>query len=270
MPVYIDDLNRRITLSGPARRIIALSPAVTENLFAIGAGNTVVACTSADTYPSQVARIPRVGDFGTPRYEMIRALKPDLLIAESGTLSAGEIERIADRAKVPVFAQLSRTYDDVARHLGQLGSITGHVSEAGHSINELLHVANVVKRQVAGQKPVTAFIEVSHSPLYAAGPGSFLDDLLKRAGGINVVRTREPYPQYSREALLAANPQVYIVTIPGATERIKKTDRLPPPFDQLTAAKTGRIFALPSDLLFRPTPRLAKGLVLLVQALHGR
>ena len=269
MPAFRDDLNRVVTLAVPVRRIVSLSPAATENLFAIGAGNAIVGVTSADTYPPAVRKRTQVGDFGTPRYETIRALKPDLIIAESGTLQAGTVDQIAARAKVPVFAQVSRSYEDVMKHLEQLGRLTGHAGEAAKEIDGMQRVASEAKRRIAGKKLVTAFIEVSRSPLYAAGPGSFLDDLLRRAGGNNIVHTRDPYPQFSREALLAANPQVYIVTVPEAVEQVKKADPLPPPFNTLTAAKTGRVVALPIDLLFRPTPRLAKGLLLLVTALHG-
>lgn len=263
-----DDLNRVLTLAGPARRIVSLSPAATENLFAIGAGRFVVGVTSADTYPVAATKLPRVGDFGTPRYETIRALKPDLLIAESGTLRADNLRAISERAKVPVFGQVSARYADVEKHLRQLETLTGLPDGATKSI-AALHSGEATTRQIArGKKPVSTFLEVSRSPLYAAGPGSFLDDLLRIAGGVNVVRTREPYPMVSRESLLVANPDVYIVTISGAAERIQVADPLPSPLNTLRAAKQNRVYALPIDLLFRPTPRLARGLILLAKALH--
>lgn len=266
--VLRDDLNRVLTLAGPARRIVSLSPAATENLFAIGAGRFVVGVTSADTYPTAVSKITSVGDFGTPRYETIRVLKPDLIIAESGTLRADALQGIAERAKVPVFAQVSARYADVEKHLRQLAAITGLPDGAKKSIAALRTGEASARRLAQGKKPVSAFLEVSRSPLYAAGPGSFLDDLLRIAGGVNVVRTREPYPMVSRESLLVSNPDVYIVTISGATERVQIADALPSPLNTLRAAKQNRVYALPIDLLFRPTPRLAKGLYLLAKALH--
>ncbi len=266
--VLRDDLNRIVTLRTSARRIVSLSPATTENLFAIGAGQFVVGVTSADTYPPEVSRIPSVGDFGTPRYETLRALKPDLLIAESGTLNADALSNIAERAQVPVFAQLSTRYSDVEKHLRQLVTLTGLTNHADSAITTLRAAESIAKRLAAGKKAISAFIEVSRSPLYAAGPGSFLDDLLRIAGGGNVVRSREPYPMVSRESLLVASPEVYIVTIPGATERIQPAPALPAPLNTLRAAKQHHVYALPIDLLFRPTPRLAKGLLLLAKALR--
>ena len=73
-----DDLGRTVTLpGGPARRIVSLSPAATENLFAIGAGSLIVGVSAADDYPPDVRRLPRVGDYGKPAYERILALRPD-------------------------------------------------------------------------------------------------------------------------------------------------------------------------------------------------
>ncbi|MBC7807138.1 MAG: ABC transporter substrate-binding protein [Akkermansiaceae bacterium] len=263
-----DDLNRVLTLSAPARRIVSLSPAATENLFAIGAGQFVVGVTAADTYPVAVSKLPRIGDFGTPRYEMIRALKPDLLIAESGTLRADTLNIISERAKVSVFAQVSARYSDVGKHLRQLATLTGLPDGAKKGIATLRSGETAARRIAQGRKTVRTFLEISRTPLYAAGPGSFLDDLLRIAGGVNVVRTREPYPMVSRESLLVADPEVYIVTVPGASEQIRTAPALPSPLDTIRAAKENRVYALPIDLLFRPTPRLAKGLYLLAKALH--
>jgi len=271
MPITLrDDLNRVVTLASPARRIISLSPAATENLFAIGAGHFVVGVTSADTYPAEVTRLPSVGNFGTPRYEVIRSLEPDLIIAESGTLNSDRLRIVTERARVSLFAQVSARYADVEKHLRQLAVLTGVARGADEAIAALRAGEATARALAAGGDPVPTFIEVSRSPLYAAGPGSFLDDLLRLAGGSNVVRARQPYPQVTRESLLVANPRVYIVTVPGAAERILPGAALPPPLDSIRAAKEHRVFALPSDLLLRPTPRLAKGLVLLAQTLRRR
>ena len=267
-----DDLNQVITLSALARRIVSLSPAATENLFAVGAGGFVVGVTSADTYPPAVKRLQSVGDFGLPRYETLAALRPDLLVAESGTLSAAVVAHLAERTGVPVFGQVSRAYRDVARHLTQLCALAGIAHGADEGSAELRRaetIAGKARAATAGKKPVTVFFEVSRSPLYAAGPGSFMDYLIRIAGGVNVVQTREPYPLVSRERLIVSDPDVYLTTFAGAAPHIARGEPLPPPLDRLRAARTGRVIALPGDLVQRPTPRLAAGLLLLVRALHG-
>lgn len=270
MPLTLrDDLNRLLTLATPARRIVSLSPAATENLFAIGAGRFVVGVTAADTYPPEAAKLPRVGDFGAPRYETLRALQPDLIIAESGTLRADVLVGIAQRAKAPVFAQVSVRYADVEKHLRQLAALAGLPRGADKPVAALRAAEAEARRAAKGKSPVTAFLEVSRSPLYAAAPGSFMDDCLTIAGGENVVNGRDPYPMVSRESLLLSDPQVYITTFGGAAETIRRGEPLAAPLNRIRAAKTNRVVALPVDLLFRPTPRLARGLLLLSRVLHG-
>jgi iron complex transport system substrate-binding protein len=267
-----DDLGRAVTLAAPARRIVSLSPAATENLFAVGAGGAVVGATAADTYPAAVRTLTRVGDFGAPAYERILSLRPDLIVVESATVRPADVENVSRRLRgAPVFAQRSVGWGDVLRHLDQFGRLTGHAAEAARQVAGMNAKAARAARLVAGKPPVTVFVEVSPTPLYAAGPGSFVDDLIRRAGGVNVVKGTNPYPVYSKEALLAADPHVYVVAAGGDMGRGGAAGKptLPAPLDRLTAAKAGRVYRLPADLLFRPTPRLADGLLLLAKTLHG-
>ena len=264
-----DDLNRVVTLPAPARRIVSLSPAATENLFAVGAGRFVVGVTAADDYPLEVKKLPKAGDFGSPRYEVLVSLKPDLVVAESGTLSADTVRRIAERAGIPVFAQVSARYVDVEKHLRQLETLTNLPRGADKSVAALRAAETKVRKLAAGRKPVSVFFEVSRSPLYAAGDTSFIGDLIRIAGGTNAVRAgNTPYPMVSRESLVVADPDVYITAFGGAAPEIRAAPPLPAPLNILRASRTGHVFTLPVDLLFRPTPRLAVGLALLAQALR--
>lgn len=268
-----DDLGRVVALpGGPARRIVTLAPDVTENLFAIGAGALVVGVTTADTYPPQVKNITRVGGFGQPDYERIRALHPDVVIAASATIPSGEPEMLQKRfGGIPVFAQKASRYADVPRHLLQLGQITGHSVGAKRRSAAMEAMAADVARRTAGKRPVSVFVEVNASPLYAAGPGSFIDDLIRRAGGVNVVRGSNPFPMYSKEALLAADPEHYVIAAGGDMSSAASAlpASLPPALAQgLRAVRTGNVHRIAADLLERATPRLAEGLVALAKALH--
>ncbi len=267
-----DDLGRIVTLpNGPARRIVSLAPEVTENLFALGAGALLVGVTTADTYPAAALKLPKVGDFGQPSFERIRALHPDLVIAASATIPASEPDRLQQRLSgIPVFAQKSARFTDVLRHLQQLGTLTGRMGEAKRLVARMqAKMAQAAKR--AGGKPrPTVFVEISASPLYAAGPGSFVDDLIRLAGGVNIVKGTNPFPVYSKEALLAADPEHYILAVGGDMNAIPTTPAALPAAlaSRLRAVKEGNIHRIPSDLLFRATPRLADGLLLLAKALH--
>lgn len=267
-----DDLGRIVTLpGGTARRIVSLAPEVTENLFALGAGSLIVGVTTADTYPAAAARLAKVGDFGQPSFEGIRALRPDLVIAASATIPQGEPERIMQRLRgIPVFAQKSARFADVPRHLLQLGTITGRTAEAKRLVAQMQAKAAQAAKRASGKRRVAVFVEISPSPLYAAGPGSFVDDLVRIAGGVNIVKGTNPFPVFSKEALLAANPEHYILAVGGDMNGAPTMPAALPTAlaSRLRAVKEGHVHRIPSDLLFRATPRLADGLILLSKALH--
>lgn len=264
MPIR-DDTGRTVEIRVPARRIISMAPSVSESLCAIGAQKALVGVTTVDDYPAAVKKLPRIGDFFTPVVERIRALKPDVVILESGTIDKTSVDNLQSRFQVPVFALKSRTYDDVITHLLQLGLIAGSSQGAQKTAAVMRAKAAQAARQIRGKRRVTVFAQVNASPLYAAGPGSFLDDLIRRAGGTNVVRGANPYPQYSKEALLAANPEHYVIA--EGSVMAPRTE-IAPPLDRLYAVKHGAVHRINADWLLRPTPRLADGLLELTKALH--
>lgn len=266
-----DDLGRGVFIARlPARRIVSLSPSATENLFALGAGGQIVGVTTACDYPTPAKKLPRVGDFYRPSVERIRALRPDVVIVDSATVARRDMDNLQARLKVPIFAQKSTRFDDVLTHLDQLGRITGKTAAAAKQIAGMKTKAQKATRIAAqGRRRPTVFVEVSATPLYAAGPGSFVDDLIRRAGGVNIVKGSNPFPVFSKESLLAADPEHYVIALGGDMGRAsggKAT--LAPPLDRLSAAKRGSVHRLSADLLFRATPRLADGLLALASVLH--
>ena len=266
--VLTDDLGRKIELKRPATRVVSLAPAIAENLYAIGADGAIVGVSTADDYPAAVQKLPRVGDFGQPSAERIRALRPVIAIVEIAGVDRTTVENAERRLQVPIFVQISRRYDDVGRHLEQLGQITGVRKGVGAAVQRMERAKATAARLAAKGPRVTVFVEVSRAPLWTAGPGSFVDDVIRLAGGANVVRGDHPFLPYSKEALLAADPAHYVIAVGGDMSTSKTDTTLPPPLDRLAAAKTGQIHTVSADLLFRPTPRLADGLIALAQALH--
>lgn len=244
-----DDLGRRVVLKQPAQRIVSLSPATTENLFAIGMGKALAGVTSACDFPAPAQRLPRIGDFTHPSYEKILALRPDLIVFDSATVRATEVEALAARLHVPVFAQSSRKVADIARHLEELARLTGTTFDT-RALRAALKPAVVTGRRKR------VFIEVSGSPLYGVGPGSFVDDLIRVAGGENALKDGGAFPLVSRERLAAAAPELYVIALATGAK---------PTAPAISGIRVSRINA---DLLFRPTPRLAEGLTALRKALQ--
>lgn len=267
MSALKDDLGRAVNVATPVRRIVSLSPATTENIFSIGAGALVVGDTTACNYPPAATRLTHVGNFYQPVYERIRALKPNIVLVETATATRADMDTLQTRCGVPVFVMQSKTYDDVSRQILRLGLLTGHARGAQFVGKKMATRAEEVTRKVSGQPKPTVFIQVDTSALYAAGPGTFMDDLIRRAGGVNVVKGSAAFPQVSREFLLTAKPDFYFVTVPGGspTSGVPKLD---PALRGLPALTAGNVRFLDTDLVSRPTQRLGTGLSVLAGLLH--
>lgn len=274
-----DDLNRPVTLAAlPVRRIVSLAPSVAENLWAIGAGKTLVGGTTGDDYPAQATLVPRVGDFYKPSIERIRALKPDLIVVDSATVVSAAMDDLQARLGLPVWAQKSNSYASITAHLLQLGKLTGQMAGANRAARILQQAQSAAQHRARARstKP-SVFIQIDNTALYAAGPNTFLEDLIRLAGGVNAVKGTNPFPLVSKETLLLTNPHVYLLTVPlpssggskgaGVVSRPAPLSAIDPALRVLPAVLQGRAFLINADLVSRPTPRVAQGLTELARLL---
>ncbi|HSQ76393.1 MAG TPA: cobalamin-binding protein [Bacteroidota bacterium] len=261
-----DDLQRTVTLPRPAQRIVSLAPSITESLFAIGAGDRIAGVTTYCNYPPAAASKPRVGGMTTPSIESIVALHPDLvLVSMEGNLH-DDFARLRD-LRIPVAVSNPRTLDGIFRSLTILGRLTGTTDSASHLIAALRQrVDTIVRRN--GTQPARTLLFVSLQPLITAGAGTFIDELVRQAGGVNLAaQTALTYPTLSREAVIAYDPDVLLVM----SDVVSSTDAvtaLYPEWARLTAVRAGRIYRLDADLISRPGPRAVDGLQLLSSLFH--
>jgi iron complex transport system substrate-binding protein len=230
-------------------RIISLAPALTEDIFAIGAGAQVVAVDAYSNRPAAAARLPRVGTLREANGEAILALRPTLVV---GITYQAPV--LADLARAGVRTE-ALSIDDVAGDLAaieRLGLLTGHLRQA-RSVRE--HIAGElqsVARQAARRPLRSAFVVIGQAPLYTAGPGSFIDDLLRLAHLRNIVtKSPTPWPQFSAERLVAEQPDIVVVPDPSAP--LSGT-----PWDHVRAVRDGRVLRVPEDDLLHPGPNVAK------------
>ncbi|MCS7263780.1 MAG: cobalamin-binding protein [Armatimonadetes bacterium] len=268
-----DDLGRTVKLPERIRRVVSLAPSATENLFAIGAGHLVVGVTSACDYPSQVKKLPQVGDFMKPSLERIAALKPDLIVIVSSTIPKAIADDLQAKTKVPVFVFQPQTVSSVLRGLLTLGGLTGRKQQAKKLVQKLERRLNAVQRRVANKPRPKVVVEIAPPPsLMVAGPKTFIDDAIRLAGGENAFKdAHQPFPLISLESLVAEDPDVYIVAIKGKTskqllEEVKRRSG----FENLRCVQKGRIYGIDPDLIFRPTPRLIEGIEKLEGIFHRK
>lgn len=264
---FVDDLGRKIYLAKAPTRIVSLAPSVTETLFAIGAGAQVVGVTQFCDYPPEATQKPKVG-YANPNLESLVALQPDLIISPQEFLKPDLLGKL-EQLKIPVFILADKSVEDIFSHIQTLGRMLDRSTEAVALGMDLRQEIARLKARTQDQPLVRVLYVLNSQPLITVGPGSFIDQLIGLAGGVNVAaKSATPYPRLSMEAVLQEDPEVLVFPV-GKAEGISETEQQTwRQWTTITAVKQGRLRQIPADLLNRPGPRIGKGLELLADILH--
>jgi iron complex transport system substrate-binding protein len=258
-----DALGRTVTIPRRPRRIVSLAPAVTETLFAVGAGPRVVAVTTMDTYPAEVKRLPKVGGFSpeTISTEAILAQGPDLVLA-GGAFQEPVVEAVSKLGQAVVVIDPT-TLAEVVDSIALVGRATGQEAEAAGVVADFRRRLGAVRRRSAKvppeDRPKVLYV-LWDDPLLTAGPRTFVGQMIAAAGGVNLFgESGGAYPQVSDEAVLTRDPDLILAPDKGAEGLHVRLGKRPG-WGRLTAVRAGRIVTVPEELLSRPGPRLIEGL----------
>ena len=245
-----------------SQRVISTSPAITEILFAIGAGDRVVGVTDFCNYPKQACRLPSIGGPLNPSTETWITLKPDLIIIQEDS------EVIQKNAKIFEIPSLTVSVNNLNNILNSIQIIADslHMPQAGHQL------AIKIKTKIEGYrthlkkiKPrqVLMLLSDTNDPsrdLYAVGRDTFLNELLTIAGGENVLPdTMARYPKVSKEYIIAKSPEIIIEV--GPKSNLSKEETLARKktwgkFSTLRAVKDDKLYFISADYILIPGPRL--------------
>lgn len=202
--------------------VASLSPAATDLLVGMGAADHLVAVSNFDADRDAVRGLDRVGDYRTQDWEKLSALRPQKMIIQmrEQRLPAG----LRDRARKSGIELVNITIDgldDVFVAIPQLGKAVGEEEKADAQLRRLRKQFEVVRKRVEGRPKVRALIVVDDGGRSVAGPGTFLDDILKAAGGENAAAPLETqWPTVDREKILELSPQVVIHLLPAASPQV--------------------------------------------------
>ncbi len=255
---------KALTLPAAPMRIVSLSPAATETLYAIGAEGELAAVDKLADYPDGAKNFQPKVDAFEPNVETIAALKPDLVIVASDT--NGIVGKL-DELKIPVlFSDINKTVttvEDVLSQIGLLGSVTGTTAKSGPLIESLGGRLQAMRDAVQGVD-TTQTPKVYHeldSTFYTASNSSFVGDLyhILRVQNIAGEGGGQAYPQLTQEAIIAANPKVIILADEdfGVTVASVKAR---PGWDAIDAVKNDKVFGINADIISRPGPRILDAL----------
>jgi iron complex transport system substrate-binding protein len=271
-----DDEGTALTLAAAPQKIVSLTPAVTETLFAVGAGDRVVATDDASDYPAAAKPLPDVVTFGTVDVEKIVSLAPDLVIAGGAGFTAAEAVAKLRSLKIPVLVVSSGTLDAIYKDIVLVGSAVGETEAATDLAATMetdmaaIGTAAQAAGQAAGTKP-RVFYDVGYiettGQIYGAAKGSFLAEMLDMLGVDTITGDATTY-EVPLETLIERDPQVIILGTnafytPTAASIAKRTG-----WSKLTAVKTGEVRSVTDTEITRPGPRLATGMHNLALAMY--
>ncbi|MDN4084821.1 ABC transporter substrate-binding protein [Paenibacillus polymyxa] len=258
-----DATGQEFTFKKAPDKIVSVSPAETEALFAIGLDKEIVGVSDYSDYPEAATKKPKVGGIMKPNEEAIIAANPDVVFAGI-SLSEQATTKLRDMG-IMIFKTEPKTVEDVIANIELYGKITDHQKEARAVTDKMrADVAEVkegVKNIGKGQK---LRIYVEFSPGWTVGKGEFMDELITLAGGENVGATQKGWYQISEENIIAANPDVILYSKSVKDDKTGQSlgdiIKARSGWDQISAVRNNRVFAVDDNLISRPGPRVTEGL----------
>lgn len=271
--VTVTDMGgREITLKEPATRVVALTAADCEILYAIGAGETLVGRGEYCDYPAEVFDVPSVQSGYETNIEQIMALEPQVVLMGTMAQSLEQVEAL-EKAGIAVVVSDAQDIEGVYTAIRMIGTLMGYADNAEALVAEMQDTFAGLKELAAGDGSESVYFEVSPLQwgLWTAGTGTFMDEITQLLGLKNAFADVEGWGEISEEQVIERAPD-YIVTItmyygegPTPVEEILSR----PGWEGIPAVANGKILNLQDNELSRPGPRLADGAKMLYDFVYG-
>jgi iron complex transport system substrate-binding protein len=262
-PVQITDQSgKEVKLDKAPQRIISLAPSNTEILFALGLADRVVGVTEYCDYPQAAKEKPKIGGYSTVDFEKVVQLEPDIIFA-TNKHQADTIPKLEEFGLTVVVIN-PETIEEVFEAITLIGNCTGKSQEASQLVTEMSSQVQAVvdkTRDLLPSEMPRVFYVVRADPLYTAGSGTLIDELITLAGGTNIFHSVSSYPSVNLEEVIQANPQVIIAgSSMGSAEPalgfLGTDDRL----ENVDARTNNKLYEIDVDIVSRPGPRLTEAL----------
>jgi iron complex transport system substrate-binding protein len=252
-----DFAGRRVSLTAPAQRIVALAPHLVENLYSAGAGDKLVGVVSSSDYPPEASDIAEVGSFSAYSVEAIAALQPDLILmwgSGNGMRTLARLEVLG----IPVFVSEPRQLADIGRDIRLLGQLAGSDASAEREAARLDNALAQLRERYSGVAPIPVMYEIWNQPLQTINGEHLISQVIELCGGRNIfAELTSLAPQVNIEAVLARAPRAIV----ASGRRDTRPDWLDEwrRYPDLPAVRGEGLFFVDPDLLERPTARVLQG-----------
>ena len=257
-PVTIDAANGSVTIESAPTKVVSMSPTATEMLFAIGAGDQVVAADSYSDYPSEAPTT----DLSAyePNVEAIASYDPDLVVYSD---DLGDLQKSLDKLHIPAVQQpAAATIDDVYAQIEQLGQATGHAAEAQAQVDDLQAEVAAVAASVGDQGSGMSYYYELDDTYYSVTSDTFIGNLLGLLGMKNIADEAKGassgYPQLSAEYIVAADPDLILLADTKCCDQDAASVAKRPGWAELQAVQHGGVVELDDDIASRWGPRIVQ------------
>ena len=257
-----DMMGREITLDEPATRVVALSAADCEVLYAVGAGNLLVGRGEFCDYPADVLNAPAVQSGMETNLEQIIALKPQVLLMSAMAQTEEQVNQL-EQAGIACVVSDAKDIAGVYTAIMLIGALTGHDAEAQNVVAGMQSTLDALAARAGELEGKSVYFEVSplQYGLWTAGKGTFMDEIAGMLGLKNIFADATGWAEISEEQVLKANPDVIVTVAMYFGEGQTPVDEIlsRPGWQGVTAVQNGDILNLPNNELSRPGPRIAQG-----------
>jgi iron complex transport system substrate-binding protein len=249
-----------------AQRTVSLAPAITETLFALGAGADVAGVSQYCDYPPEVAKLPKVGTFITPNIEAIAGLRPTIVIGLESSSDLREIRALQTMG----YRTLMVNDDSIAgieASIRTIGGAIGRAREAQALLDRMHLKMAAIEERLHGVPQRRVLMVVGHQPMVAVGRGTYLDELLTMARATNIAAgAAQTWPRLSLEYIIATRPEVILDGQMGS-------DPISPSsfwakYPAIPAVRDHRVVGYPEDPTLHPGPRIVQTLEILARLIH--
>ncbi|WP_298786037.1 ABC transporter substrate-binding protein [uncultured Marinococcus sp.] len=264
-----DASGETVTLDEAPEDIVSLIPSNTEIVYELGALDRIEARTDADTYPEEVTDIESVGSGLEPNIEEIIAMEPDVVLAHASSGIEDSLSQVEEAGIPVVTVPDAQSFEAVYDSIELIGSTIGEEEEAAEVIDDMKEDVSDVKEatEEADASP-QVYVEVGASPdLYTAGSGTFIDEMLTAVHADNAAGELEGWSMVSEEEIIDAAPDVILTTYPTEEEPLEMIASREG-WEALPAVENEEVYALSSDKVSRPGPRLTEGLEEMAERIH--
>ncbi len=263
-----DEIGRSVNIAPTSQRIVSLAPGITETLYALNLDDKIVGVTTFCDWPRAARTKPQIGGFTNPSIEKIVSLKPDLIIATADGNRKDTVRQL-ERIGLPVYVTNPSDTSGIFRSILHIGEITNRQKDARKLVEKLQRRLNNITAQIRHKSKPRVFFQIGLEPVITAGRGTLINEVIERAGGVNVAGLDTArYPRYSAEGIMARSPDIILFAPMAGDKEFAAGKSFWQKFRGIPAVDNNRIYPIDTNLISRASPRIVDAIEKMALIFH--